>query len=648
MSVKYPYLDIAVWYRDAESQCHELSYNSAPSIKLPAATELSAHFVNLTDGYLMWNTGSRRAFSYFMLDEAGADHRLTVTLRMDFDVLAAGRPAVNLLAAIKNRINGNEELTESMLDELLESAGFPEAPLRSQGALESYLDGKGVCYRTYMSGSELANIFAFSRQRDYMPFKGVIVVPATVSAQPDSRLKQLTEPLDKSLMVVCPEGVEASAYRVELTDKLTVTYTLNGFDPVSETFEVGTTNRYVRIAGPALIVNNARHAGIVFRKRIPYMVKAAGGEEVDTYTVLINGRTAPRTEGGFEISNLDFADGSVTLTVSSTNYYNYVKEYSCSELLAAAPLEIVLEKESREVLLRLDFGVARVLEFSLHIEKNTPEYNQLRAGRFHSFRAHRLVGTSPETYNVDLRGGMPAGDVAAREAEVKKPLVAPVFDKKTDEPVQEPEVETEETVEEQRSNRSRRWIVVAAFCASIILAAGVIWYLMSRPASDEVRGEDVVGAPVAEQTVTDADTTAVETTPAVAEVKTVEETAVAVEIPADEKADIEYLNAGKVWKRAGLKSEKYRSLYDAMTSGNIDKVVEHDYFMIQGQASNATAVKIADLLWAAKGSGTERSNVRVLTELADKESINLHQVYENLMRLRDGSPNTTPRPTKVK
>lgn len=158
----------------------------------------------------------------------------------------------------------------------------------------------------------------------------------------------------------------------------------------------------------------------------------------------------------------------------------------------------------------------------------------------------------------------------------------------------------------------------------------------------------MVGAPVAEQAVPDADTTAVETTPAVTEVKTVEETAVAVEIPADEKADIEYLNAGKVWKRAGLKSEKYRSLYDAMTSGNIDKVVEHDYFMIQGQASNATAVKIADLLWAAKGSGTERSNVRVLTELADKESINLHQVYENLMRLRDGSPNTTPRPTKVK
>lgn len=441
MSAKYPYLDIAISVLNEGNQPVNYSFNSAPTIALPSLSDLSRHFLNLTEGYVMWQVGGRRAFTYFRLDPESNATVLAVTLRLDPDVVMAGQPIVKLLSAIRNLLTDGGRLThESLMDAISESS-LPEEPLRSSAHVDFPAAATGLCCRTYISRTELANILAYPRQKDYAPYQGVIVVPATVSMQPESSIPLLTSPIDKALMVVCPDDATASAMSVELTDHLTVTYTMAGFDPQSVEFEVGTTNRYVRIHGPALIVNSARHAGIIFRRDVPYSVISAAGSPIDTYTILVNGRTATRNDGTFQVSNTDFTDGKVTIAISSTNFGSYSRDFTPEELSEALPLEIVLEPEARKVCLRLDFGGGRIIEDSIILEKSTPEYNSLRAGSFHGFRAHRLVGSNPETYNIDVKlsqqtAKQPSLDFAVPQNQQQPAVSAPAMPK--EQPKQQP------------------------------------------------------------------------------------------------------------------------------------------------------------------------------------------------------------------
>lgn len=110
--------------------------------------------------------------------------------------------------------------------------------------------------------------------------------------------------------------------------------------------------------------------------------------------------------------------------------------------------------------------------------------------------------------------------------------------------------------------------------------------------------------------------------------------------------DLAYFNNNAVWRRADLTTDAGRAFFDTMVSGDIDAIASSDYFAVQGRATNPKAVQIVELLWAAKGTGTQNSNQRVLTARRKSAEINLSEVYELLARYRDSNPNTSPRPVK--
>lgn len=732
MSAKYPYLDIAISVLDASQQPVNYSFNSAPTIAMPSLSDLARHFVNLSDGYVMWQIGGRRAFTYFQLNESGSQTVLAITVRLDPDVLIAGRPLVNLLGTIRRTLSDDSRLTHESLMRALTDSGFPETPLRSDAEVTFPASATGLACRTYISGTELANIMAYPRQKEYARFQGIVVVPATVSMQPDSSIPLITEPLDKALMVVCPENVTASANCVELSDHLTLTYTMPGFDPQNVEFEVGTTNRYVRINGPALVVNSALHAGIIFTKSIAYSVKSPSGKELETYTILINGRTATRNEGSFEVSNTDFTDGKVVVSVSSTNFGSYSREFTPEELSEAAPLDIVLEPQSRKITLRLDFGNGRTLEDSITLEKNTPEYNSLRAGSFHGFRAHRMVGANTETYSVDMRQAATGiASVPAATATAQRPAVA--FTDTAAPAVTAPTAETDRpkaaapAVKTPADDTTRR--VNGPVRPAIEKAPSAIWeepkHVRVTPKfenvsdntdsnSDKSRGgeragllerkkaerrketaqrvDDDLNTPETPKKKTDFDirlliigvavvacglviwwlillfsgndtNTTADAQPAESiEEVSYSESAAATGQPAatvaqpaaaaapvaaatdDEKADIQYLNTNSTWKLSELKSPKYRALLTAMKNGDIQAVVSNPYFAIAGTATNERALKVAEYLWNAKGTLSEKSNVTKLKDLTADDKANIGELYDQLSRRQPAQPNTEPRP----
>lgn len=685
MSSKYPYLDIAISVVTDADRPVNYSFNSAPTIALPSLSKLAAHFVNLSDGYVMWQVGGRRAFTYFMLNDEGTSTILAITVRMDPDILLAGRPIVNLLGTIRRTLVDGTRLTHETLIRTLSDSGFPEEPLRSDARVDEPTAASGLCCRSYISTTDLANIMAFPRQKEYLPYQGVIIIPATVSMQPESSIPVITEPLDKALAIVCPENVTASADMVELSDHLTVTYTLSGFDPQTVEFEVGTTNRYVRINGPALIVNTPLHAGISFTRSVPYSVTSANGNKLDTYTVLINGRTATRTEGAFEISNTDFHDGKVTIAVSSTNFGTYSREFTPEELSESTPLEIVLEPEARKIGLRLDFGGGRIIEDFITLEKNTPEYNSLRAGSFHGFRAHRLMGNNPETYNIDLRTApdktasttrfvapvkentaeepaapetteqMPETDIIEKETtqtptpnvpsaeweERPHKRVAPKFEniseKKTK--TENGQAENESSDDKKSANTQKIDMRLIIIGISVIAIALVVWWLMLL-----FSGKEAAEAPLTEQTPEAIEEVA--PTPSTPAENTAASTPAQTDTLAQaaEKADIAYLNEHSVWSIDKLRSEKYKSLITALREGDIQAIASHPYFSTPGTATNKRAVKMLEFLWAVKGTSMEKRNTNKTKELTKDGTVNIGELIDDLSRYQPAETNKAPRP----
>lgn len=689
MSSKYKYIDISVSVVSDGRPETVYSTENAPTVQLPALNEIASNFEGLSEGYLLWGSGKKRAYSYFILDGAEGHPVLTVTLLIDRDVLVAGRPIINLLSAIKTRAIDGDDLSSDLLERLVGENGFSEEALRS--SCEAAIDGcgSGVGMRVYASPTELTNILGFPRQKAYEPYRGVLFVPSTVKLfdEATGNIPEITTPVDKALMVVCPEGVEVSEQKVSLSDHLNLTYLSEGFDPVSVKFEVGTTNRYVRINGPALVVNSARHAGVVFRRRIPYSVVTKDGTPIDTFTILIDERTANRTDDGFEITNADFRNGTIKISVSSTNFSTYSQEFTPESLAEATPLEVVLLPDAKEVLLRMDFGDGRIVEETISIEKNAPEYCQLRAGRFHGFRAHRLMGSTPETYNIEVKPTtivrpqqapqQPTLPLEEPKEEQTKPVVAPVVEKEvvaekptsqyvapviekapsaiweekkheikapeftnTTRGEKEPEKKKGESIIKKLAIPAeyQKWAKYGAIGLAAIL---VIWLLAALFSGSSEEATETADSVVVEtsQIIAAPGTGAPglePQTPVAATTPTADAPAATTTTPAaatdDEKADIEYLNSSKTWSESKIKSEKYKALFTAIKEGDIDALINHDYYAVKGQATNDNAVKAIEFIWLAKGSNQEKGQSEMLKKIGKKPEIDVYDFMDKASR----------------
>ncbi len=695
MSVRFSYLKLSLRYLHGAKSTPIFSYPTAePAVQAPFdSAAIVEAFLNINEFYVTGCHSSRRFYTYVNVDDSNENKdRLELTLSVESDVLISGRSLLNLFANIKGMLDADEHFNDDSLCKTLRNSGFEENPLR--GAVMytgNALEGK-PCYRQYISPTDLGNLLSFPRQNAYAPHSEVVFVPSSVIADQDKSLPLITQPLSQVYSVVCPDDVKSSADTVELTDRLSLTYSCEGFDPTIITCEVGTTSRYVRISAPALIVNNAEKAGIIFSRHIPYKVLSAKGGVVKTYTILINGRTATRNDGTFEITSTDFNNkGKVNITVSSTNYFTTSADYTREELFSSQPLEFLLAPEQLNVILRMDFGEGRIIEQQITLEKAAAEYRDLRAGSFHGFRVHRLMGGEPETYNVDMalphrmvrkepydadENTVSGTETAAEEIrETRKPKSAAEL--RAERLGAEMPYEVTETEKKRQHKRRAAYAedlpkttdrltendadddegfshgkstpIVLAIIAVILITAGIVWYLFTLLPSDKNQNkiqetETSLPSDESSQRITVTDDIPDETV--AQESGKADDTNAPAQPTAEEQADIAYLNNNHVWKLSDLKSDKYRTFFTTLGDGDIQSIAETDYFAVKDLASNPTALKIIDILWQSKGTFAEKRISKELKTLKNNEQINIDTLYERLARMRDAQSNKEPRPQR--
>lgn len=649
------YLGISLRYPDSSGAFTELFLGSGEPSDIQIPHGIPSHFLNLSEGFLLHSHADRIIFTYFNL--ANPVQPVAASVAYGSPELVAGRPVVNLLAALRAHMASGASVSEAEIYSLVTKAEFPDRSPRAPQRRPPFAADGPLAWTTYMSGSDLASIFTFPCQKAYAPYGAVLVLQPTAIANPESPLPRITSELSRSLWAVCPEGVTVSRNPVESTDKIAVTYTRPGFSPAVETVDVGMTSRFARISGPALLISTAEKAGIEFKRKVSYSVTNDSGVPVASHTVLVNGRTAVRDADSFMIASADLEGNKAEVTISATNFRPVTVQLTPDMLSSDQPLEITLLPERRGTLLRLDFGDGRIFENNVVFQKNDPEYRLLRAGRFHGFRAHRIMGSEPETYNVEVNTtAAPVMDMTQRSEPVapaitKEPAEAPREPERR--PLKSPDIrvaeecpataddEPEENTPSRRTARiwTRRIVVLALFLVAI---GGLAWYItrtQQNPVAvsqSSFTADSAAAFPDAEPALEP------QPTPGAAAPETA-----AAAAPAEGMGnDLAYFNNNAVWRRADLTTDAGRAFFDTMVSGDIDAIASSDYFAVQGRATNPKAVQIVELLWAAKGTGTQNSNQRVLTARRKSAEINLSEVYELLARYRDSNPNTSPRPVK--
>ena len=86
-------------------------------------------------------------------------------------------------------------------------------------------------------------------------------------------------------------------------------------------------------------------------------------------------------------------------------------------------------------------------------------------------------------------------------------------------------------------------------------------------------------------------------------------------------------------------------MFDSFAAADIKATLSHPYFAADGQCTNRTANRLADMMWRAHRTGTEPANKRQLRQLKGKKEIDIAALYDRLSRLQDPKPNKSPRPT---
>lgn len=626
-------------------------------------------FLNLTECYVLQQSPLGNYISLITRNPLDTESGyVMISLLVADGCSLTGRQVCGTFTALKKAFLEEDKLSDEAVVTAFLEAGVPAEPLKLEAweyhAPEHHDETRSeAAYRTYMSVQELESIFSFPAQPEYADYRCILVVSATTTLRPGVKMPRITVPIRKQYGVVCPEGVSASASLVFDGDRLSLTYSKDGFNSHTETVIVGNPAPYTKYEGSIIRVRTAAQTGIRFVRRIPIKVVSTKGVAIKGYTISVNGHSVSTMDPFIEFTERDLApDSDVEIQVASNNFRPLKLKRRTSEMLVTEELELELSPVEQGVILRLDFGDGRVFEEEISIEKSTPEYNRLHAGVFHGFRANRQVTSDhSEVYNVDVRAGSghtlsgydsAANDSAQSDSRIEAPKFENISDDAGDD--ERPRIDTAVPVDTRRREsddapsvdysrpvvaddddddirlrpkgrgKTILWIVIG-----LLAIIGIVAVTFLIP-----EGEKFDVAPAAQTEMTPAEGDGSRTDAPAA-------------MTPEEVADVEYLNNNAAWVLAKLTSPMGQQLAQAITDGNLEALAQNDYFAVPGRCTNKQAEQIVDMTWRAIGSPSERGNARKLRQGVVNGSVVLRDLVNSLAKVRPSeNANTRPRPKK--
>lgn len=213
-------------------------------------------------------------------------------------------------------------------------------------------------YRTYSSQEELEKIIQFPNQVEYDIYKRILIVPQqSVPAQLPAGYEEIKSKIKKSYTIsgIIPDGVKISGGKRWFNegDTIMLTYSKSGYIdiPIQVVLD-GTTNAYIRYEGTTIHLKSPKEIDeIRFHRGLKLEFKSDKGTIQD---VLIgyNGQTKQHKSG--KLFEFDDDRNIYKLSISANGYKNVEVSISIDDILRSSEKTITLYPEEKELKIILD------------------------------------------------------------------------------------------------------------------------------------------------------------------------------------------------------------------------------------------------------------------------------------------------------
>lgn len=479
--------------------------------------------------YALWKSNEGNYFASIVRNMK--DTRMGYIMLVLFaghQVPANGHSLLNALAQLEQSLVNEGLRDRQLVAQLVESIPcdlVPDAVMPTPGVVKSRIKA----YRTFGDENELADIMLYPNQADYEPFNRILLVPRGAVAQAPMNYQELTFPIRRTYNVEWPQGVMATKFTISDGEFLDIVYkkpTFSDFTAHELVMPMG--SRFFTINGSRLLVKTAEEAQVQFVRRVRLnIVSAKNGNPITD--ILINGERVTTPE-------INLSDGDeIDWTIAAQGYRDERIHLSVNSVIQGGyVINAQLKPQSKDltIIARCD-GTPVEGRVSMSVDDRL--YPYLTDKRNYEVRIDRRSAAAPVA--ISSAGRQQAAN--------------------------------------QKDNSMLKMIggMAGGFIAGLIL--GLSFYMLKTCSSDsnipevplqeetEVQNNGTKNNDDAQQPVAGDDGK-----PSEEEIQQQEQW---------ESEDLRYLKEQDIWSAEGIKSEKYKQLFDMIQMGNCEEIVAHSY-----------------------------------------------------------------------
>ena len=329
------------------------------------------------DAFAFWSNSEGNYYAIMFPSNDGRNGRLMLVININGYMSKDGYVVINALRRLKDYYNQNigQQLSIDVIKGHL--IQFDNSLIRDN----TFSDRKPSSikgYRIFSNDNDLADMFTYPHQSEYIDYKSVYFVPSEQS-QIDANFKKIIAPLRVMYQIVeIPNNVELhpSRHSVQKGDTLTIIYKKDGCKDERRDVKVQGPGSYepaITYSGKTIRINDAKTLGIKFL-RIVYIdfVEEGTNSRVRNVTIINDQNQKQVTDK----INLQEDTKSASFRIEATGYEKKQVQLSSSDIMSGrAKVELKPIIRQRDITIQLPDG--RTSQIRAKIKDGDPLSNYL-------------------------------------------------------------------------------------------------------------------------------------------------------------------------------------------------------------------------------------------------------------------------------
>ena len=315
------------------------------------------------------------------------DGKLMLTIFTGEHIVSSGKMVIEVLSKLSDGLVPNLKYLASWQanPEILNRIDILLSDLESSYSDDNYTSlnqtKNNIAYRAYSSQEELEEIIQFPNQVEYENYKKILIVPQpSVPAQLPAGYEEVKSKIKKTYRIsgTIPSGVSIDGRKLAFVegDTIKLIYSKEGYVSQPIKFKIdGSPNDYVRYEGTTIHLKSSEEIGVTFKRGLYLQFRSNKGNNVSSVSIKYNGQKREHKNGDLFVFDDD--RNVYDLVISAYGYSDSNITISKEEILASNVKTVTLDPEEKKLKISLETDKGRK-EGYVSVKVDDPLYDYLQ------------------------------------------------------------------------------------------------------------------------------------------------------------------------------------------------------------------------------------------------------------------------------